>query len=224
MRKLFFIVAITSLVAACNNQPQGEQAQTGEKKEVKQAGNEATAYTVDPSESKMEWLGTKPTGEHYGTVNLASGELSVENNQLTGGSFVIDMTSIVDLDIEDPEMNAKLVNHLKSPDFFNTAEHPEATFEITGVEELSNPKPGDDGVTPTHRISGNLTIKGISKNISFPAKVEMKGTKIKAQTVQFLIDRTQWDVNFKSKSVFDNLKENFIHDEVAITIELVANS
>lgn len=222
MRNLAFAVLALVVVAACQPKPEGEDAQTGEEQQVKKAAEGADKFTVDTQNSVVKWLATKPGGEHYGTVQLQSGELQVEDGTIQGGNFVLAMTSIKDLDIEDKNVNAKLVNHLKSPDFFNVESFPEAEFQITDVKALENAEETEKGLKPTHQILGNLTIKDITKNISFPAQVALGDGKIEAKTPQFLIKRTNWEVNYKSKSVFNDLKDNFIGDDIGIRINLAA--
>jgi polyisoprenoid-binding protein YceI len=137
------------------------------------------------------------------------------------------MTSIVVEDIEDEEMNQKLTNHLKSTDFFNAEEYPQAEFVITNVAEWQGGQveEGESGnmVTPTHEITGNLTIKGISKSITFPALVKMDENGMSAYTPQFIVDRTDWDIRFKSRKFFDDLKDNFIFDDIGLKIVLNAS-
>ena len=222
MRNLAFIVVAIAVLASCQNKPEGEQAKTGQEQEVKKAAAEADPFTVDTQNSVVNWLGTKPGGEHYGTVQLKSGQLQVKEGMIQGGNFVLDMASIKSLDIEDENMNAKLVGHLKSPDFFNVESYPEASFKITDVKAIKDAAQTAKGLQPTHEISGNLTVKDITKNISFPAQVSVTDGTIEAKTPQFLINRTDWEVNYKSKSVFNDLKDNFIGDDMGIRISLTA--
>lgn len=216
----FLAIAIISvaMLQACKS-PEGEKTETKDAEQVKTA--EGVSYAVDTQASSVKWLGTKPTGEHYGYVPIAEGELMVKDDMITGGNFTMTVANLTVEDIEDEETNAKLSGHLRSPDFFNTDTFPTISFEITGVEQLQD-EVTDEGMQLTHKISGNLTIKDITKNISFKAQVNMAEGKIEAMTPQFLIDRTKWNVNYGSKKVFDNLKDNFIHDDIGITIKLHA--
>lgn len=116
MKKLLFSFAIASLIVGCASNPEGVEAETKSAQEVSAA--EGIAYQVDVAGSKIEWTGAKVSGKHNGTINLSEGTVYLKDNQLSGGSFVVDMNSIVDLDITDPEYNGKLVGHLKSDDFF----------------------------------------------------------------------------------------------------------
>lgn len=184
-------------------------------------------YDVDTDKSFIEWEGYKPTGTHNGTVSISSGRLQFDENGLVGGTFTIDLNSIVVLDLTNPELNAQLKNHLISADFFEVETYPTATFEITGVEtvdgmnaDLSEEK---GNIVPTHAISGNLTLKNVTKNITFHARIQSEGEKKMAQTNQFFIDRTLWNVQYGSKTLFAELKDNFINDEMGIAITLAAS-
>jgi polyisoprenoid-binding protein YceI len=220
--KLFAFTAIISIAAFSCKSPTGERATTGDA--MTAAGIENyEAYQVNLDESLVEWIGTKPTGQHNGTTKLSEGVLKINDGQIVGGKFTIDLTSIVVLDITDPETNAKLQGHLKSEDFFEVDTWPTAEFEIVTVDAKGDAAAqAETGVVPTHTISGNLTMKGITKAISFDAQIETLEDVVSAKTVRFLIDRTNWSVNYGSNKIFDNLRDNFIHDDMALTIKLVA--
>jgi polyisoprenoid-binding protein YceI len=181
----------------------------------------AKKLAINTTDSKVSWLGKKPTGEHNGYVKLTGGEVIVDKNELTGGSFTIDFNSIVNLDLKDEGMNNRLVGHLKSADFFDVAKYPTARFAITKVTKVSGPAAGASKAT--HRIEGDLTMKGITKKISFDASINLLNGKLVASTPTFTIDRTQWSVNYQSKSIFAELKDQFIYDDMTLSVELVSN-
>lgn len=164
-------------------------------------------YKVDAEKSKLTWVGKKVTGQHNGTITIAEGSLSVKSKKVTGGSFVIDMTSITDID-----KNERLVGHLKSDDFFSTEKHPKATFIITTI-------------TPSEKeqfvIKGNLTIKGITNEVEFPATIQQLGKQITAKA-KILVDRTKFDIKFRSGNFFENLGDKAIEDNFELNVELVA--
>lgn len=170
---------------------------------------------VDVKSSKMEWVGEKVTGKHWGTVNIKSGELEVENGKLIGGTFLIDMTTIKVDDIEDKESNENLRGHLMSEDFFNVKNHATSKFVITKVTE----KAGKNG--NNYEITGELTIKGKTNTITFPARVSMEDNTLKAYA-SLNVDRTKWDVRYGSGSFFDNLGDRTIYDEFNIKLDLTA--
>ncbi len=172
----------------------------------------ATTFTVDATKSFLNWKGEKVTGKHNGTVKLKQGALTVENGKLTGGQFDIDMNSIADLDLTDAGYNTKLITHLKSDDFFGVEKYPTSTFKITKV----TPKGGDK-----YDIMGDMTIKGITNAVSFPATVSLKGNTIEADG-KATIDRTKYNVRYGSKSFFENIGDKAIYDDFVIDLKLVA--
>jgi polyisoprenoid-binding protein YceI len=180
----------------------------------------ATIYAVNTSSSVINWVGKKSfaPSQHNGTVKLANGKLALENGQLVAGEFEIDMNSIVDEDLKKAEMNAKLVGHLKSDDFFAVGTYPTAKFEITNVEKLEgNPD-------ATHNITGNLTMRGNTKEITFPANVAIADGKLTGVTSEFTIDRTNWNVmyNAENAGIAKLAKDNIISN--AITLRIMLNA
>jgi polyisoprenoid-binding protein YceI len=212
--KILGLVFVSAIIVSCGG-PQGEKAATGEAQEVTVKNGDVT-LAVDQSASGVEWIGTKPTGQHNGTVNISNGELMLKDGEVVGGKFTIDLNSIVVLDLTDQEMNAKLLGHLKSADFFEVETYPTAVFEITSVSALSgNPE-------ASHNITGNLTMKDVTKSVTFPAMINVSDDSVTAVTPAFIIDRTEWNVQYGSRKLFDNLKDNFIHDEMSLKINLKA--
>lgn len=169
---------------------------------------------VDTANSNVQWTGYKVTGQHNGVVNIKSGSL-VYNDKgfFSGGSFEIDMTSIKCLDLQG-EMAGKLEGHLKSDDFFGSANYPVAKYVITKVAPKG--KPGE------YKITGNLTIKNTTKEVKFDALLtEAQGGKIVA-TGDIKIDRTDFDVKYGSGSFFDGLGDKTIYDEFELKVKLTA--
>jgi polyisoprenoid-binding protein YceI len=196
MKKFLLAIATTTVFVACNNAPEADKATTGEKQTV--ASTDGTTYITD-STSTVGWTGTKPTGAHTGTFKVQNGSLAVKDNNLTGGSFVIDVNSLNVTDLTEADGKGKLEGHLKSPDFFDATKFGSAKFEITGVEAFKNDSLTMKDVVmkdATHTIKGNFTLKDSTKNISFPAKVSISGDKVTA-AADFNIDRTQWGLNYK---------------------------
>lgn len=166
--------------------------------------------SVDVSASQVVWKGYKVTGEHTGSVKIKSGDLTMENGTLTGGSFVIDMKSITCTDLEG-EWKDKLVGHLNSEDFFNTSAFPTATLKIARV--IPQDTQGN------YKVQGNLTIKGITKPVKFFAKIDKKGTSTTA-TASIKVDRSEYDVRYGSGSFFDDLGDKTIYDEFDLNVTL----
>lgn len=175
---------------------------------------EEIKFKVDTEKSVLKWKGTKVGGAHEGTVSLKPGELIAENGAIFG-TFEIDMTSIVCTDIEDAESNRDLVGHLEGADFFDVAAHPTATLEIQGCEIRQGP----DGMPLGYTILGALTIKGITHSVEFPMDMIPQEGGVKC-TAKFKINRTKWGINYKSKSILDDLKDAFIYDDIEFEVVL----
>ncbi|TAF60150.1 MAG: YceI family protein [Cytophagales bacterium] len=161
--------------------------------------------SIDTTQSTLAWEGKKSIAGkeegHNGTIALQSGALQIEGGKLTGGSFTINMAAMKVLDLTDPKEQAKLISHLSTKDFFDVAQFPVAQFEITEVKE------GAEIPDATHTITGNLTLKGVSKPVTFPAKVEGSGKNFSAQAALSIM-RKDWGI---AGSVIDKifLKDNF---------------
>lgn len=219
------LIAGIFLFAACTDAPESDKATTSEAKEV--TANKADEnWAVKTNESKIEWIGTKVTGYHTGVVPVKSGEIRVNDGKVTGGKFVMDLANMTVSGPKsvDEKSSAKLLGHLKSKDFFEVEKHPEATFELTGLkpfegnvkdtadprqEEINEYKVGN----PTHTVSGNLTIKGVTKNIEFPARITVTGDVAEA-VAKFNIDRKEWNIVYPGKP--DDLIRDEIHLGVLI--------
>lgn len=176
----------------------------------------AEVYKVNAAASKLSWLGQKVTGEHHGEIKIKDGYLTVDGNKYSG-EFTIDMITIVNHDLEG-EWNAKLIGHLKSDDFFSVEKHPAAAFKVTKVV----PYKAEEGEAATHRVTGDLTIKGITNEISFPAQFTFTDEGLTARA-KFSIDRTKWDIRFRSGSFFENLGDKLIYDDIKFDLTLVAD-
>jgi len=169
--------------------------------------------SINTQLSDVVWKAYKVTGEHTGHVKLKSGSLQFDGDRFTGGSFVVDMTSISCTDLQG-EWAGKLVGHLKSPDFFNVAEYPDATFVITQV--ISRGTPG------SYKVTGNMKIKEHTKAVRFNVQFGEEGGAMTA-TADIKLDRTDYDVRYGSGSFFDGLGDKTIYDEFDLQIKLVAN-
>lgn len=171
-----------------------------------------TNLAVDPQKSQITWLGEKVTGEHTGHIKIKDGSVELTDGKLSGGEFTIDMSTITCTDLEDEGYNQKLVGHLKSEDFFGVEKHPVSKFEITSVTQKS----GNEVA-----IKGNLTIKGKTLPIEFPATVKTDGKTLNAEA-KIEVDRTKYDIRYGSGSFFDNLGDKTIDDIFTLTVNLVA--
>lgn len=170
-----------------------------------------TTYTVDTKSTTAQWLGKKVTGQHNGKIGVSSGNVIAENKKITGGTVEFDMNSITDDDLTDKEWNGKLVGHLKSEDFFNSAKFPSAKIEITKVAPA-----GAD-----FEVTGKLTIKGITHDITFPAKIKMD-EKALVVIAKVTVNRVKYDIKYGSKSVFESIGDKAIDDNFELDVNLVA--
>ncbi|UMB60131.1 YceI family protein [Lutibacter sp. A80] len=166
-------------------------------------------YEVAAESSTITWKGYKPTGSHNGTIALESGFLSMQGKYIAGGTLTANMTSI-----KDADGSAKLEGHLKSKDFFEVETFPTAKFAISEVEMDEN---------GAAIIKGNITIKGITKEISFSGEVSKTANSVTLKSAVFSINRADFNVKFKSKSFFNDLKDKFINDEFDLQVTIVAN-
>ncbi|WP_353130769.1 YceI family protein [Parapedobacter pyrenivorans] len=210
MEKVFLSLAAGALVlASCVSNPEGKKAETADSVENVALSDGGSELTVDTALSNVEWTGRKVSGQHHGHVKIKSGELTVDEGKLVGGNFVIDLTSINNLDLEG-EYKGKLEGHLKSADFFDVENHPEATFEITEVK--------DGAEAGAVVIAGNLTIRGVSKNITFDAQVEESSDTALKATADFNIAREDWGVSYKGQA------DDLISKEINLKVKLVAGA
>ncbi len=226
------VLAIVALVGSfvwnsCTSAPKSDEAKTTDAKEVEKKDKIGETWKLNTSESNVEWVGTKVTGYHTGNVPLKSGEIYVNNGEVVGGRFIMD---VANMQVSGPKgsdaaSNNKLLTHLKSADFFDVEKNPEGVFELTDIkpytggaikdttdsrqEEISKYKVTD----PTHTVSGNLTLKGITKNIEFPARITVSGNTAEA-VAKFNIDRNDWNIVYKGKP--DDLIRDAIHLGISI--------
>ena len=212
---IFTIVALCIVVVGCKKE---KEANTSEAEA--QAVSESTSekYIVNVDESVVGWTGYKPTGSHSGTIKIESGVIQYYSGVLTSGTFLFDMKSITCTDLEG-EMKGNLEAHLKGTvegkegDFFNVNKFPTGAFEITSMVT------GEDG---NNYLSGNLALKGVKLNVTFPIYISVEGDQIMVDSDAFTIDRTKWGINYGSKTVFDNLGDKFINDDIKLKFSIKA--
>lgn len=206
--KILSILAISTFLFSCNNEPKEEATEAGETKEVAAASGDV--YTIEPS-SSLGFYGATPTHAHDGAFAIKEGTLTLENGNITAGNFSIDISSMKSMD-KDTTDSYKLIGHLLSPDFFDAGKYPTAKFEITTCEVSK------DTAVGSHLLSGNLTLKDSTKNVSFPISVKIEGNNILALG-KVTIDRTQWGMHYGND---ESLKDKFIYPKVDISVNLVA--
>lgn len=215
---LLMLCASLALTVSCKKD-NTENAETTEAVEAKEATAEAVKYNVNTEESVIDWTGSKPTGKHTGTIKISEGEFAVKNDSVESGKFTLDMNSITVTDLEAGNGKEDLEGHLKglgkeetANHFFNVNKYPTGTFEITGITQ-------EEGKT---MVEGNLTLKETTKNIKFPATITVTPEAVTLVSESFKIDRTLWKVNYSSKSIFDNLGDKYVDDEIEIKVNVKA--
>jgi polyisoprenoid-binding protein YceI len=217
MKKLILVMVAGAFFASC-----GDSKKTAEEtKDVLTGGD--TTYTVNTEASSVKWAGAKKMeGAHHGTVKVSEGTLSFTAGELSAGTFVIDMSTINNLDSQDVKSKTNLLGHLKSADFFHVDTFPTAKFEVTGVEKTEGSAEG------THKVTGNLTIKGQTHGISFPATITSTPTGATAKA-KFEINRNEWGIVWggskeTNKDVLNMLKDNLLKDMITFEVDIVAGN
>jgi polyisoprenoid-binding protein YceI len=213
---MFSLIVIVAF--ACDKAPKGDDAKITEKE--KAAATEGAAFVVDTASSYVKFTGNGVGKNHPGIFKLVSGRTAVSNDSISGGEFTIDIKSMK-MEQEGDMIKTKLRPHLLSGDFFDAEQFGTAKFEITDVRPYDSDKDENkslvDGANFT--ISGNLTLRDVTKNITFPARVDLDGNTLKAKA-NFDIDRTQWRMNYGNDKT---LGDKFISETVNITLDLKAN-
>ncbi len=188
------------------------------------------ALIIDTAKSEVHWIGAKMTGRHNGRFHIQSGEIQLQKGEISGGKIIIDLASLECTDKSiNAESNKKLATHLKSGDFFDVEKHPTSTFEIVSVapfDSLNKKEEIPPGRafselkinSPTHSITGNLTIKGNTKSVTFPARVTVEDNQLKAKA-NFNIDRTKWGLVYRSD---ESLGDKTIYSSVNIGFNIIA--
>ena len=179
----------------------------------------ADSYKVDVDSSTIQWIGRKVTGEHDGNLKILYGNvrkyLDTEQKEVIKGNIVIDMTTITNNDIENKEYQKYFVDHLNSSDFFDVAHFSKSQLKILDNIILSNDSSGN------MMITAEITIKGITQKVEFPAKIEFIDDLATAVgTID--IDRTLFDIRYKSKSFFPEMGDYFIYDDFTLNFIIKA--
>ena len=177
----------------------------------------APGFKLQPQLSTLGWEGKAVTHGHNGTMNFSEGELLVKGNAIVGGTVTVDMKSMKATDITDVAQQGKFVGHMSSDDFFGVEKNPISTFKIVSVAPIKGAAKEANNAT----ITGDMTIKGVTQRLSFPAKVGVKGG-VAAATGKMTIDRTKFGLKYGSKSFFDTLGDKAINDTFDLTFNVIA--
>lgn len=170
---------------------------------------------VDISKSYVGWLAKKIVGQHNGKVKLQEGTVQTKNGILVGGNFIINMNTISCDDLTDPDYNGKLIKHLNGKDFFDVSGFETASLKITKVLKLTKK-------INTYNLTADLSIKGITKSITFPATFKTVGKAFEG-VAMITIDRTMFDIKYGSSNFFDGLGDKAIKNDVELNVVLATN-
>ncbi len=204
------------LMYACNNAPKGDKAKISDAEQTAEASGES--FTVDTSASSVRFTGHGVGKNHPGTFQLSSGQVNLADNKISGGEFIINIKSM-DMEQKEAMFQEKLKPHLLSGDFFDAEKFETARFVITKVE----PYKADNSDTSiiegaNFNVSGNFTLKDATKNITFPARIDLDKNTVRAKA-NFDIDRTQWQMNYGNDKT---LGDKFISETVNINLDILA--
>jgi polyisoprenoid-binding protein YceI len=206
---IILLTGVSLFFAACSgNTGKTDAVDTDKAGEEAQATETSATYALDTEASTLNWKGSKSFTDdfHQGTIKITEGSLSTENGNVIAGNFTVDMASIEE-NTDNQEMAAKLIGHLKSPDFFLVDSFPTASFSIVKVEG--------------NNITGNLEIKGVAKEITFPAEIEVGEEGVNA-SASFVINRMDWGVEYGNGSIVDLAKDKIISNDIEFVVNLKA--
>lgn len=173
---------------------------------------ETKNFEIVSAKSNIDWVGRKVTGAHNGTIGIKKGTLTFNDGKLSGGTFVIDTTSIKILDVTDAATNDQFAGHLASDDFFNSKNYPESTMVITSTTPKSD---------NAYDVEGDLTIKGITHPVTFEAQINNADDAITASG-KIVIDRTKYEMKFRSGNFFKDLGDTLIYNEFDLNVNITA--
>ncbi len=213
---ILFAFLVLFYMASCGG-PSDKRAEILERMEAGEIPADVDVFILDTESSTVVWEGKRLGGGHDGTIGIKEGVFYVYDEELLAGNVFIDMEQIVVLDLQDPGLNARLKAHLESDDFFSVDTYPVAEFEITRAEVLDADHQGEY----SHRVYGNMTIKGITYGIAFDATIDFAEERLTA-FADFDLDRTRWDVRYGSGRFFDDLGDSAIYDDFNLKLDIVA--
>jgi polyisoprenoid-binding protein YceI/rhodanese-related sulfurtransferase len=174
-------------------------------------------HEIDTDKSKVEWTGRNINGAHTGSLAIKQGWLEVTGPDAATGEVTLDMESLANTDLTDSKLNRMLIAHLKSDDFFDTVRFPIATFHLRHVTVNPQARPGSINAD----IDGDLTLKGVTEGIAFPAIIEVLPGGALSAEAHFDIDRTRWNVIYGSGKFYERLGQNLVHDCVSLSLHIV---
>ena len=203
------LLAASFALSACADVGDAPEAETTAVESIESTTEttfSGTALPLNPDNSAIEWTAAKITRTHNGGFNTFSGALYLDGETVSGIEITIDAASI----FSDTD---RLTNDLKSNNFFDVEAWPEARFEATSFEPISE---GLDGSDATHTVTGTLTLRDQTNQIIFPAIVVVEADAVSADA-DFLIDRQLWGLSYPGQP------DDLIQDEVRIKLTMNAD-
>lgn len=212
MRNGLLLISIINFFSACQNQKDPsnteETASSTEQKDL-------DTFLVEPGQSLIYWMGSSPSTQHNGLLKIERGEIYFSEGQLVSGEVTADMKSIKNLNLEKESERMDLEDHLKDPDFFNVDSFPESQIKLVAVEmDSDNPR--------NYVVKAELTIKGISRPVIFRCVADLSDNSVLLGVHEFTIDRTEFGIMYQSKKILPNLIDGFIHDDIKLSVKLLA--
>ncbi len=227
MKKIILSLSLIGALYACSSESSTTvevkdtkevvEKETGKKffqkpEETPLTGLDELMKAVEGDGSVIQWEGYKPTGTHVGNLALAEKTIVIKNDELKSIELKFDMNSISCTDITSPDYNKKLINHLRSDDFFNVENYPQAILKSTEIVKGNG----------NYKVKADLTIKGITQTVVVP--VSIKQVENMNMLVGGLeIDRTKFNIHYKSKSIFPDLGDKFISDNFTVKFAIAQN-
>ncbi|RAJ10575.1 polyisoprenoid-binding protein YceI [Chitinophaga skermanii] len=222
IKVIISIFLSATLFMSCAQAPTADKAvvQDADSISVNDVGD---VYKLDTASSVLTWIGTKSTGGHSGEFDITSGNIYVQDSTITGGQFIINVGSLKNVDLaKDADMRSQLETELRGPNFFDVAKFPSAKFDIISVQPYKS-EPGADTIllqNATHIVKGNLTIKNVTKSMSFPVRITLTADAVLAQA-NFNMDRTLWGMTYRADK---SLQDKLINSQVNITFSITAKA
>lgn len=204
---LFLALSILTLGIACksevDNKPAAEVSETSTTMESANTETASNAEKVVKEKSSIDWVGAKVTRDHKGKFKNFDGGIEYSAGKPSRIAFEIDLSS-VEADDE------KLTGHLKSPDFFDVAKFPKATFVSTSIAEAPTGTAGG----ATHMVKGTLDLHGVQKEVTIPVVTQVNSEGVRTKS-EFTINRHDWGVSYKGAA------DDLIKDNVLILLDLL---
>lgn len=196
----------------------GLPVEAGDQGEVAEPVLKDGTYRIDVETSRLEWIGRNLNNRHFGRIAIQEGDLVIKDGRVAEGNVILDMGTITNLDLQDPDWRNMLISHLKSDDFLAIRRFPTASFKLTGWEADRASAPE----APSGIATGNLTIKDVTRPVSFPAIVAPQADGAVKAHAAFDIDRTLWNVCYGSGKLFERLGMHLVHDIINLELFILA--